>query len=138
MIKHVRGGIAFESELKTLLISNGLDVWSFAINERADLVLMNRKDRILELKLVHVENGDVGQYYFSKNIKQHNDLMSIQKMCPYLSIYYAVKWQFPKRHVIKFYPISQYYDDVKITSAQGYSFQQFVEHCKRSDMTINV
>lgn len=130
--RHRDSGVRFESELKRLLIMSGLDAWNLGYNERADILVVNHKDRVIECKVVH---GTA--YNFSRNsAKQHKRLIKYQEEHPDSSVYYAVKYVYRRsKSEIKFYALSEiiFMPEISMDSPFGYSLNQFVSHCKEEE-----
>lgn len=120
-----QSGSAFESLLKSRLIEAGLDAWNLGYNERADILVVNGKDRIIECKTTHGET-----YRLSKNAKQHQRLVQYAAEHTETSVYYAVKHIIAHKSFIKFYFLPQITGKyLNVHDKNSYTLIEFIEHC---------
>ncbi|MEM4066649.1 MAG: hypothetical protein QXV17_07305 [Candidatus Micrarchaeaceae archaeon] len=113
-------GTKFESELKRKLLDSGLTVLSLALPETADLIVISDKVRILECKTVK------GDKFSIKNKQQYEKLQELAKK---FSVYIVVKYHQKRGHkaLIKFYYLNHHFS---LKKEDGYSLEDFVNHCK--------
>ena len=129
-----RIGLRFEMELKKKLNQSGLICLNLGYNEVADLVIIDGKTRIIECKTTHKP-----YFYLSKNPHQSDSLNELTKHN--ISVYYAVKFIHGKRSRVDFFYINISDQNTILREYEGYSFTDFIEHCKGEDnkkITIEV
>jgi Holliday junction resolvase len=118
-----RIGLRFESELKKKLNDAGLICLNLGYNEIGDLVVVNGKTRIIECKTTHKP-----YFYLSKNPYQSGKLKELTLRN--ISVYYAVKFIQGNRSRVDFYYMNLSDQNTILREYEGYSFTDFVKHCK--------
>ena len=125
-------GTGFEGKLKKALIEQGLDVFHLGQNERADLLVVGKRTRLVECKVKHVKSA-LDPYYFSKNAKQHQKLIELSKTNQNLSIYYAIDFYFAsdKKHEIAFFFLPHIIDKKGVSLFDNHwNLQEFAVHVR--------
>ena len=118
-----RIGLRFESELKKKLNDAGLICLNLGYNEIGDLVVVNGKTRIIECKTTHKP-----YFYLSKNPYQSGKLKEL--VSRNISVYYAVKYIKGNKSRVDFYYMNLSDQNTILREYEGYSFTDFVKHCK--------
>ena len=121
-----RIGLRFESELKKKLNDAGLICLNLGYNEIGDLVVVNGKTRIIECKTTHKP-----YFYLSKNPYQSGKLKEL--VSRNISVYYAVKYIKGNKSRVDFYYMNLSDQNTILREYEGYSFIDFVKHCKLSN-----
>ena len=121
-----RIGLRFESELKKKLNDSGLICLNLGYNEIGDLVVVNGKTRIIECKTTHKP-----YFYLSKNPYQSGKLKELTMRN--ISVYYAVKYIKSNKSRVDFYYMNLSDQNTILREYEGYSFTDFVKHCKLSN-----
>ena len=121
-----RIGLRFESELKKKLNDSGLICLNLGYNEIGDLVVVNGKTRIIECKTTHKP-----YFYLSKNPYQSDKLKELTMRN--ISVYYAVKFIKGNKSRVNFYYMNMSDQNTILREYEGYSFTDFVKHCKLSN-----
>ena len=121
-----RIGLRFESELKKKLNDAGLICLNLGYNEIGDLVVVNGKTRIIECKTTHKP-----YFYLSKNPYQSGKLKELALRN--ISVYYAVKFIKGNKSRVDFYYMNMSDQNTILREYEGYSFIDFVKHCKLSN-----
>ena len=121
-----RIGLRFESELKKKLNDAGLICLNLGYNEIGDLVVVNGKTRIIECKTTHKP-----YFYLSKNPYQSGKLKELTLRN--ISVYYAVKYIKGNKSRVDFYYMNLSDQNTILREYEGYSFIDFVKHCKLSN-----
>ena len=121
-----RIGLRFESELKKKLNDAGLICLNLGYNEIGDLVVVNGKTRIIECKTTHKP-----YFYLSKNPYQSGKLKELTLRN--ISVYYAVKFIKGNKSRVDFYYMNLSDQNTILREYEGYSFIDFVKHCKLSN-----
>jgi Holliday junction resolvase len=121
-----RIGLRFESELKKKLNDAGLICLNLGYNEIGDLVVVNGKTRIIECKTTHKP-----YFYLSKNPYQSGKLKELALRN--ISVYYAVKFIKGNKSRVDFYYMNMSDQNTILREYEGYSFTDFVKHCKLSN-----
>ena len=121
-----RIGLRFESELKKKLNDAGLICLNLGYNEIGDLVVVNGKTRIIECKTTHKP-----YFYLSKNHYQYGKLKELALRN--ISVYYAVKYIKGNKSRVDFYYMNLSDQNTILREYEGYSFTDFVKHCKLSN-----
>ena len=121
-----RIGLRFESELKKKLNDAGLICLNLGYNEIGDLVVVNGKTRIIECKTTHKP-----YFYLSKNPYQSGKLNELASRN--ISVYYAVKFIKGNKSRVDFYYMNLSDQNTILREYEGYSFIDFVKHCKLSN-----
>jgi hypothetical protein len=80
-------GKTWETEVFNIFKDAELDIWHLGFTERADLLIVAKKDRIIECKATHEAKFD-----FKKNKKQHDKFIRYLKEHKEISGYYAFKF----------------------------------------------
>jgi len=115
-----KNGARFEMTLKKILNDNGLFTLNLGYNERADLVVVDGKARLIECKVSHKP------IWYRKNIKQYERLMSFVKRGK--SVYIAIQFVIGHKATVKFYYLKDAPYPYKVSD--GYSLEDFLAHCK--------
>lgn len=87
-------GKTWETEVFNTFLNGGLDAWHLGFTERADILVVNSKDRIFECKASHER-----VYDFRKNKKQHERFIEYLESHPGTSGYYAFKFTWGRKSV---------------------------------------
>ncbi len=118
-----KNGARFEMTLKKILDDNGLFTLNLGYNETADLVVVDGKARLIECKVSHKPT------WYRKNPKQYKKLIQFVQMGK--SVYIAIQFIINHKATIKFYYLKDSPYPYKVN--EGYSLEDFLEHCKESD-----
>jgi len=118
-----KNGARFEMSLKKILNDNNLFTLNLGYNERADLVVVDGKARLIECKVSHKPT------WYRKNPSQYQKLMSFVEKGK--SVYIAIQFILNHKATIKFFYLKDSPYPYRVDN--GYTLENFIAHCKESD-----